>query len=95
MRRYLGPVFLLALLLNAVVMDRTYSQDNTFQGKVGLSASLQASQVDILVPLWITNRFSIAPAFGMVWRTAVEATSIWRLFPGSTSTRRRSLRILG
>ena len=67
MRRTLIPVFALALMLNAAVMDRTYSQDNTFQGKVGLSASLQASQVDILLPIWVTNRFSIAPAFGMVW----------------------------
>lgn len=34
------------------------------QRTVGLSAALQANQFDILLPLWLGNTFSIAPAVG-------------------------------
>ena len=34
---------------------------------MGISASLQSGQFDILVPVWATNTFSIAPALGLLW----------------------------
>jgi hypothetical protein len=34
---------------------------------IGLSASLQGSQFDILVPVWTSDAFSIAPAVGVLW----------------------------
>lgn len=44
-----------------------HCQTTTSGAKVGLSASLQNSQFDILLPIWTSERFSIAPAFGLVW----------------------------
>jgi len=56
-----------AFVSNALITGNLSAQDNSFQGKVGLTASVQASQFDMLLPIWITNHFSIAPAFGLLW----------------------------
>ncbi len=34
-------------------------------GRIGLSASLQGGQLDILLPSWLSNEFVIIPAFGL------------------------------
>lgn len=36
-------------------------------GTIGLSASLQAAQFDVFVPIWVSDRFVVAPAIGIAW----------------------------
>jgi hypothetical protein len=37
------------------------------QRTVGISASIQGSQFDIQLPIWTSSRFSVSPAFGLVF----------------------------
>jgi len=43
------------------------AQDKPRAGLVGLSASFQSAQADILLPIWLSDRFSLAPAVGLTW----------------------------
>lgn len=60
-----APLTLIALA-TMLTISRAHAQEDTRPG-VGLSASLQTTQFDILLPIWVGDRFSIAPAFGAVW----------------------------
>jgi hypothetical protein len=60
-------VISLSTLLNPFVSVMAYCQEGSFETKVGLSASLQANQFDIMVPIWGSDHFAISPAFGVVW----------------------------
>ena len=55
------------LILLVVAPSRGACQESSAAGKVGISASLQAGQFDILVPVWTGNSFSIAPSLGLLW----------------------------
>jgi hypothetical protein len=54
------------LFLTLCVFQNAAGQDEPLP-TVGLSASFQGSQFDILVPIWTSDRFSLAPAFGLLW----------------------------
>jgi hypothetical protein len=42
------------------------SQD-TCRRTVGISATIQTSQLGIMIPIWIGDHFNISPAFGFLW----------------------------
>jgi hypothetical protein len=44
-----------------------FGQTKTPSSGVGLAASIQEGQFDIMVPIWLSERFTIAPAIGIVW----------------------------
>jgi len=71
MRRFPFFVLALGLVLNSLLTSELYGQDDSYETKVGLSASLQAGQFDVLLPIWGSDHFSIAPAFGVVWGDGV------------------------
>jgi hypothetical protein len=69
---------ILILTLQCIFLQSLYSQDTspskniaapkeTTSFKVGLSASLQDNQADILVPIWLGSYISISPGFGINW----------------------------
>lgn len=41
------------------------AQDIPDAGTIGLSASIQGSQTDLVVPIWVNDGFSIAPLIGI------------------------------
>lgn len=41
------------------------AQETASTSGIGLSASLQEGQFDILIPIWFSNSFSLAPAVGL------------------------------
>jgi len=57
----------MALVLFVVCTVHGVCQDSTTAGRLGISASLQSSQVDILLPLRVGASFSVAPALGFLW----------------------------
>ena len=62
---------LMVIAFTVVLASNMYCQDNPPETKVGLSASLQTTQFDIMLPVWVGSHFSVAPAFGMVWSEGV------------------------
>jgi len=51
--------FILCLLISSA-----YSQEETTKKSVGISAALQTTQFDIVLPIFITNSFAVAPSLG-------------------------------
>ena len=52
--------FFLLLSIFSFAITISFAQG---KGKIGLSGSLQENQYGILIPIWITDNLSIAPAF--------------------------------
>jgi hypothetical protein len=51
-----------------IVMARgARAQESSPANRIGLSASIQGGQFDILVPIWTGRTFAIAPSVGLVW----------------------------
>ena len=51
-----------ALLSSAPTVS---GQDVVQPGKIGLSAAIQSEQLDVLVPVWLSERFALVPAVGI------------------------------
>jgi hypothetical protein len=64
--KYFLRLSLLLFVLQSFLFQSNYSQDIP-SPKVGLSASLQDNQFDILVPIWLGSNLSIAPSIGLIW----------------------------
>jgi len=60
-RLKLGAVFLL------LITYPIYSQESLNTPHIGLSVSLQSSQFDFLVPIWIGSKVTISTALGITW----------------------------
>lgn len=56
-----------AIFLFALSLTTLNAQSTAPAHSVGLSASIQSNQLEILLPIWTSNTFSIAPAFGAIW----------------------------
>ena len=59
------------LLLAAAVLLAFITTSNAFaqrgaSGSVGLAASMQGEQLDIAMPIWLSDGFVLAPALGLV-----------------------------
>lgn len=48
---------------------------------IGLSASYQDNHLDIQMPIWLSNKISLAPAFGVVYVEGEETAILFGLFP--------------
>ena len=59
-------IFALVLAMFACVPS-LFGQTRPPSSGVGLAASIQDGQFDIMVPIWLSERVSIAPVFGAVW----------------------------
>ena len=44
-----------------------FAQSKTPNSGIGLAASIQDGQFDIMVPIWLGERFTLAPVFGIAW----------------------------
>lgn len=64
MRKSLFTILFLIIVL--LVPGRAIAQDSASAKRLGLSALLQGSQVDILMPI-LSGHFSLAPSVGFVW----------------------------
>jgi hypothetical protein len=64
-RRAVGPAAVFCVLF--VVFGNAVPQEAPRRGTVGLSTAIQESQFDILLPMWLSNRVVLAPAFSAVW----------------------------
>lgn len=64
-----------ALILLIITAGTAEAQQRPDEGSVGLSASLQGNQVNIMVPIWASDDMVIAPVFGVV-NEAENFTSI-------------------
>lgn len=47
------------------ISSMAYAQDRPGEGSVGLSASIQHSQTNLQIPIWLTDNVTIAPVFGL------------------------------
>jgi hypothetical protein len=47
------------------VTSIVYAQNRPDEGTVGLSASIQSSQTNLQLPIWLSENTSIAPIFGL------------------------------
>ena len=63
MYRIIGLLLLCIFSINVAV-----AQDNhtPVKGKVGLSASVQNTQFDILVPIWVSDKTVMGPSFSFI-----------------------------
>lgn len=43
-----------------------FAQEPVHRAKVGISAAVQSEQLDILIPVWLSERFVIIPSIGFV-----------------------------
>jgi hypothetical protein len=57
-----SAVALLVLAGAAMIPSSCYAEEEADHGRVGLCASLQGSQTDILVPLWLNESIVVEPA---------------------------------
>jgi len=76
MKPRIGFVVLALLLL---LGSPARSQETT--RTIGLSASIQTFQSVILVPIWISDRFIIAPGVGVDWTQNVDTDLVFALVP--------------
>jgi len=44
-----------------------YPQDASNKGRIGLSTAIQESQLDIMMPIWISDNAVLAPGINAVW----------------------------
>ena len=54
-------------------IEHAECQEKAVKRTLGLSASLQGGQLDILLPIWIGNKVVIAPAFSAVYAEGAGA----------------------
>ena len=63
--RLLTILFTIVSLFTSV--GQSVCQEETVDKTVGLSASVQGGQLDIILPIWAGNKIVIAPAFSVVY----------------------------
>jgi hypothetical protein len=62
------PVLLLAITLMVSILGLTKGMaQDSLQRTVGISATVQTTQMGIMVPCWVTNKISFAPALDIRW----------------------------
>ena len=59
--------FFAAAFLFSLSSLALHAQTDKPAHNIGLSASVQNSQFDVLLPLWMSNSFVLAPALGLAW----------------------------
>ena len=57
------------------ILSSSYSEQPR-KGNIGITASLQNSQLDFLVPFFVTNNLSLSPAFGFSSNTSLMNISL-------------------
>jgi hypothetical protein len=62
---------LLLLLALSLAVQSAFSQDSTSSRTLGISASFQGSQVDLLLPIWVGKNTVLAPSVGVTYAEAV------------------------
>jgi len=72
LRTILSACSLLVLAL-CLLTEVSLCQDTTTSRRFGISASLQDNQIDVLLPIWMGTKFSLSPAFGILWTQGVGA----------------------
>jgi hypothetical protein len=64
------PAYILLIVFAAAelfLLSAASGQESSPRRGVGLTASLQESQIDIMMPIWVGDKVSIAPAVGFLW----------------------------
>jgi len=54
-------------VLVSLLVSPVAAGDGQGESKIGLTASLQDNQLDILLPIWLNSRLVITPAIGGAW----------------------------
>ena len=63
-KTYIKSYIVFFALLYCFIPVQSSSAEETFaHGQFGLSASVQSNQLDISIPIWMTDRFVLSPAF--------------------------------
>lgn len=57
---------LLLVLFSIFLTSTAFSQNRPEEGSIGLSASFQGNQTNLMLPIWTTDDIVIAPVFGIV-----------------------------
>lgn len=57
---------LIAAILMLIATSPAKAQDIPDQGTVGLTASIQNSQTNLQIPIWLNDTISLSPVFGFV-----------------------------
>ncbi|HUI29660.1 MAG TPA: hypothetical protein VLX91_05550 [Candidatus Acidoferrales bacterium] len=66
-------LFFCTIALQCILAVSTFAQDSSSTPTYGLTASFQSSQLDILVPIWVSKMVSLAPAVGLAWEDGTGA----------------------
>ena len=67
-RKFRGPSVVAGFIaLVSLLVSPAAAGDVQGESKIGLCASLQDSQLDILLPIWLNSRLVITPAIGGAW----------------------------
>lgn len=66
MKRRTVVLFLIAVLASAG-LAAAYGQEAEDHRSWGFVTSLQGSQLEFMVPIWIAGKVTLAPAVGLVW----------------------------
>jgi hypothetical protein len=61
------------ILFYGYCANNSFAQEADSTSTYGLTASFQSSQLDILVPVWISSRVSVAPEVGLAWENGTGA----------------------
>ena len=67
-------LFFCIMALQMVSTGFAFAQDSSKAApSFGFTASFQSSQLDILMPIWVNNKMSIAPIVGLTWEDGTGA----------------------
>ncbi|MES2765242.1 MAG: hypothetical protein V4642_05205 [Bacteroidota bacterium] len=62
-----ATAFFAATFLFIFSSGALHAQSGKPEHNIGLTASVQNNQFDVLLPIWTSNSFVLAPALGMAW----------------------------
>jgi hypothetical protein len=65
MQRTILPVAVFIILF--CFLSPVYPQEASNKGRIGLSTAIQESQLDIMIPIWISDNAVLAPGINAVW----------------------------
>jgi len=60
-------------VLVSLLVTPVAAGDGKGESKIGLTASLQDNQLDVLLPIWLNSRLVITPAIGGAWVSDVAS----------------------
>ena len=78
--------FLIILLELSIIHPQDNNKNENAERRIGFTAAIQNNQTDIMIPIWTSERFVLAPALSAIYvsdgGTDIAAGFAFRVYPG-------------